>query len=93
MNQQAGRQTNRTHPDKAAKRKKKNLSEDKLRDLWDNIKKNIFIYRGAWRRRGRERGRKETSLICGRKQTFQGSRKPKSSKQDGTKKTHAKTHS
>ena len=42
------------------KKKKKNLSEDKLRDLWDNIKQNIFIYRGARRRRGRERGRKVT---------------------------------
>ena len=61
MNRQAGRQNNGTHPDRAAKRKKKkNLSEDKLRDLWDNIKQNIFIYRGARRRRGRERGRKVT---------------------------------
>ena len=46
-----------TEPQKG--KKKKNLSEDKLRDLWD-IKQNIFIYRGARRRRGRERDRKVT---------------------------------
>ena len=43
-------------------KQKKNISEDKLRELRDNIRQNIFIfiYRGARRRSGRERGRTVT---------------------------------
>lgn len=45
---------------RAEKKKRILKSKGTLRDLWDNIKQNIFIYRGARRRRGRERDRKVT---------------------------------
>ena len=45
-----------TQTEQQKEKKKKNLSEDKLRDLWDNIKQNIFIYRGA-RRNNRKKKR------------------------------------
>lgn len=44
MNKQTGRQNNVSQPDKKEKWKKKFLSEDILRKLWDCIKcNNIYI--------------------------------------------------
>ena len=59
-NLQAGRQNNRTHPDRAVKWKIILKSEDTLRDLWDNLKwNNTCIMRvPKGEERERERARK-----------------------------------
>lgn len=73
----------RTHPDKAAK-KKKNLSEDKL-GTFGTTSRRIYSYTGVPGGEEGERGRKETSPNLWKETDFSRVQEAQSSKQDGTK--------